>query len=237
MAPQGRRNHMEDHFWRIIDQWGADGLALLRSKDPAASLRLNRERLAIFIMSFVFRNPRAIAAFEKAAKEHVTSGCLKSNYKAYRRPHEPETFEEFLVELEEPGLSEFGAHLLKSQVLHKKIRAQLLTMNWQVATMSRSLPILTSDAPLITYKGLKQEDGMWILPLSPNEFFVAFNPGNRDMMREIAVNVQSGVFIESMNKYVVQHRIEYVYGSDASQLDFVRRHWSDLVTEEPWATG
>src|SRR5260370_19368093 len=64
MAPPGRQNFMEDVFWKTIDQWGADGLALLRTNDPSAAARINRDRLATFIMSFEFRNPRKFAELE-----------------------------------------------------------------------------------------------------------------------------------------------------------------------------
>ena len=60
---------MEDVFWKTIDQWGADGLALLRSNDPAAPAKINRDRLATFIMSFEFRNPRKIAQLEAERKK------------------------------------------------------------------------------------------------------------------------------------------------------------------------
>jgi len=44
---------MEEVFWKAIDQWGADGLELLRSSDPTAAAKIDRDRLATFIMSFL----------------------------------------------------------------------------------------------------------------------------------------------------------------------------------------
>ena len=113
---------MEDVFWKKIDQWGADGLELLRKNDPAAAQKLNRERLAIFVMSFLFRNPRKIAELESEARRHVLEGCLKDDYAANRRPYEPDTFEEFVEGLNQPGLTEYGAQLLRSLVYNKVIR-------------------------------------------------------------------------------------------------------------------
>jgi len=46
MAPPGEQNMMEEVFWKRIDQWGADGLALLRTKDPAAAARINKACLS-----------------------------------------------------------------------------------------------------------------------------------------------------------------------------------------------
>jgi hypothetical protein len=67
---------------------------------------------------------------------------------------------------------------------------------------------------------------MLILPLSPKEFFVAFNHGRIDMTKAIEANIQAGIFVEAINRYVVQNKIEFVYGSDDSQKPFVARYWA-----------
>ena len=113
MAPPGEQNMMEDMFWKQIDQWGADGLALLRSNDPAAAARMNKDRLATFVMSFLFRNPNMVKYFNARAKESVLNGCLKDDYAKYRKPHEPASFEEFKVALEQPGMTELAARSLR----------------------------------------------------------------------------------------------------------------------------
>jgi hypothetical protein len=148
MAPSGQQNVMEDGFWRVVDQWGADGLALLRSTAPDAAMKLNKERLIIFIMSLLWRNPIELARIDAEAKRHVTSGVLTQDYGAHRRSHEPATFDEFEAMLEQPGLTEYGAQLLRSFVLNEPIRTQLLSMNWQVVTVPGDQPILTSDVPV-----------------------------------------------------------------------------------------
>jgi hypothetical protein len=233
MAPPGKQNFMEDVFWKRIDQWGADELVLLRTNDPAAAARIKKDRLAIFVMSFLFRNPNKVKYFNAWAKESVLSGCLKDDYGQHRRPHEPASFEEFKVALDQPGMTELAAQCLRYQVLNKAIREQLLKMEWQVVTVpTTSDPILTSDVPIIINGGLKDDDGCLILPLSTNEFFVAYNLGKIDMKEEISKSVATGRFVRSMNKYVVEHRIDYVYGIDDSLMEFVARHWG--VSEEPY---
>jgi hypothetical protein len=225
MAPPERRNIMEDGFWKQIDQWGADELASLRSSNDARRAEVDRERLAIFVMSFLFRNPRKIAEFEAQAKAHSTSDSIKANYAKYRRQHEPETFEEFVRQLEQPGLTELGAQVLRHAVLNQAIRAHLLTMEWRVVRVSGGVSLLTSDVPIITFKGAKDPDGLIILPLSPSEFFVAFNNGPIDMQASIDENIRTGVFIEAMNKFVVRNKIEFVYGADDTAKHFVEQYW------------
>ena len=226
MAPPDEQNFMEDVFWKEIDQWGADGLALLRSADPAAPSKVNKVRLATFVMSFLFRNPNMVRYFNARAIETVLNGCLKDDYAANRMAHEPVTFEEFKVALEQPGMTELAAKTLRAQVLNREIISQLLTMAWAVVTVPpTSDPILTSDVPIIVFKGLRDDDGLLILPLSTNEFFVAHNNGWIDMKHRIDESVATGRFVRSMNKYVVEHRIDYVYGVDTSLMDFVARYW------------
>jgi len=233
MAPPGKQNFMEDVFWKRIDQWGADGLALLRSTDPAAPSKINKGRLATFVMSFLFRNPNTVKRFNDWAKEASLNGCLKDDYAAHRLMHEPATFEEFKVALQQPGMTELAARALRALVLNDEIRAQLLTMEWQVATVPpTSDPILTSDVPIIVFRGLKEDEGCLILPLSTNEFFVAYNLGKIDMKKKIGDAVATGDFVRSMNKYVVEHRIDYVYGVDDSLMEFVARYWG--VSEAPY---
>lgn len=233
MAPPAKQNFMEDVFWRRIDQWGADGLALLRSADPKAASKINRQRLAIFIMSFLFRNPTMVGQFNAWARNVVLNGPLQSDYDKLRRAHEPATFEEFREALHQPGMTELAANALCTQVTNNQTCGQLLAMEWQVVTVPpTSDPVLTSDVPVIVYRGLKHEDGCLVFPLSTNEFFVAYNLGTVDMKKEISEAVATGEFVRGINKYVVEHRIEYVYGVDNSLRDFVAKHWA--VSEAPF---
>jgi Protein of unknown function (DUF4238) len=233
MAPPGQQNFMEDVFWKRIDQWGADGLALLRTNDPSAAAKINKDRLATFIMSFLFRNPNMVNCFNSWAKSYVLNGCLKEDYGKYRKPHEPDTFEEFKAALEQPGMTELAAECLRAQVENNAVRAEILRMEWQLVTLpTGSDPILTSDVPLIVHRGLRDDDGCLILPLSTNEFFVAYNFGKIDMKKEISESVATGRFVRAMNKYVIEHRIDYVYGLDDSLMAFVAGHWG--ISEAPY---
>ena len=233
MAPPGEQNMMEDRFWKLIDQWGADGLALLRSNDPAAAARLDKDHLATFINSFLFRNPNMVEYFNVYAKKHVLKACQQHGYAKYRQPHEPATFEEFQAALDQPGMTEFAAQWLRYQIGNKALRDQLLTMEWQVVTAPpTNHSILTSDVPVIINSGLKNDDGCLILPLSANEFFVAYNLGGIDMKKVIGEAVADGSFIHAMNKYVIEHRIGWVYGRDDSLMAFVAEHWG--VSQAPY---
>ena len=168
MAPPDQQNMMEDKFWKRIDQWGADGLALLWSNDPAAAAKMNKVGWTKFIMSLLFRNPNGVKNFNTWATGSVLNGCLKDDYAKYRLPHEPASFDKFQDALEQPGMTELAARSLRYMVENEEICRAILDMEWQVVTVPpTSDPILTSDVPLIINGALKDDDGCLILPLSP----------------------------------------------------------------------
>jgi hypothetical protein len=109
------------------------------------------------------------------------------------------------------------------------LREQLLKMEWQVVDVANSVSILTSDVPLIQHKGLRDDDGMLILPLSPTEFFVAYNYGKIDMKAWIDSSIREGTFVPGINRSVILQKIDYVYADDDSQKDFIAAHWPQSV--------
>ena len=61
---------------------------------------------------------------------------------------------------------------------------------------------------------------------------MAYNLGKIDMKKAISESVATGRFVRSMNKYVVEHRIDYVYGVDDSLMAFVAQYWG--ISEAPY---
>jgi hypothetical protein len=52
------------------------------------------------------------------------------------------------------------------------------------------------------------------------------------MKTKISNSVATGQFVRAMNKYVIEHRIDHVYGIDDGLVTFVARHWG--VSEAPY---
>jgi hypothetical protein len=98
-------------------------------------------------------------------------------------------------------------------------------MEWQVVNVTNSVPIITSDVPLIRYKGLRDDDGLLILPLSPKEFFVAYNRGKIDTRAWIDTSIRERTFVEGINQYLMERKIDYVDADEDSQKDFIAAHW------------
>jgi len=88
-------------------------------------------------------------------------------------------------------------------------------MDWQVVDIENPrADLLTSDSPVIRFKGLKDPDGLLILPLGTRRFFVAYNGSPLDMRSEIDRAIVHGHFMESMNDYVVQSAIRFACGAN-----------------------
>lgn len=223
IAPEGQTQTLEDQFWRTIDQWGADALAALEATDAAAVDRLDKTRWAIFLLSLALRNPEEVTAINRAAEHHFSTGFAEfgERYAELRHEHEPDTFDEFLRQFSEPGLSGYGAEIVRALSTNKAIVGQLLAMEWQVVTVANApMPLLTSDRPIVRYRGLKHDDGLLMLPLGQAEFFVAYNHGSA-IRQAIEDDIVFGRFIEDLNREVVRNAIRFVYGSDGDRLDFV----------------
>jgi hypothetical protein len=226
-APVADRNMLEDKFWRMIDQWGADALAILESTDPASVDQLSRQRWAVFLLALMFRDPASIAKINRAARDHYQTGFTEfaPQYTELRQDYEPGTFEEFIATFDQPGLSEFGALIVRSFAMNKPIRDQLLSMAWQVVDIDNPrVDLMTSDCPVIRFNGLKDPDGLIMLPLGPRSFFVAYNPAPRDMRAEIHHSIVHGRFMEAMNDYVVQSAIRFAYGVDEQGRGVAERY-------------
>jgi hypothetical protein len=115
--------------------------------------------------------------------------------------------------------------MLRTAVTLPALRAQLMIMEWQVVELTNSVPVVTSDVPLIRYKGLVDDDGMMILPLSPRELFVAYNLRKIDMKAWIDASIRERRLVEGINQYAIEQTIDCVYADDDSQRDFIARHW------------
>ncbi|WP_454884905.1 DUF4238 domain-containing protein [Sphingomonas oryzagri] len=216
-APEPDRNMLEDRLWRTIDQWGADALAILESTDPRNVDRLARDRWAVFLLALIFRDPASIAKINLSARQHYETDFadFAPRYDELRLSHEPETFEDFIAAFDCPGMSEFGGLILRSFALNKAIREQLLSMDWHVVDVANPrVDLMTSDSPVIRFKGLKDPDGLLMLPLGPRRFFVAHNGSPLNMRAEIDRSIVEGHFIESMNKYLVHSAIRFAYGAN-----------------------
>ena len=209
----------------------------MESNDPADVDRFARDRWAVFLLALIFRDPASIARINLSARHHYEMDFSEfaPRYDELRQEHEPATFEEFIAAFDRPGLSEFGGLILQSFAFNKPIREQLLAMDWQVVDVDDPrVELMTSDSPVIRFKGLKDPDGLLMLPLGPRRFFVAYNGSPLEMRSEIDRSIVEGHFLESMNDYVVQSAIRFAYGASAEGRlvaeRFLRRPSDPVIT-------
>ena len=92
-------SHLERRFFLQTDNDAAEALSLFET-DPKAPLnRRVRSGWTRFVISLIHRAPEEVAIFTGQVIEHLAYAekNFEENYSSLRRPDEPETFAEFLL--------------------------------------------------------------------------------------------------------------------------------------------
>jgi hypothetical protein len=227
-SPTDFHDDLEDTYFQEIDQKGCDALDLMQSKAPDAIIKLKAQRhdWERYVLSLYNRHPRQIAYIVgEVINWHLTEfKALRENYVAMRLPDEPATWDEFVAYLSAGKMTPMGAEILKSFIDNKEIFEQFDAMDSGLFEVKTGRKFLTSDHPVIRYKGLKEPDGFIAVPVSPTVVWIAYN--GPMMHQALVAALNDGVLIDEMNAYVVSHCIKYVYASDGDQVAFVDQHWS-----------
>ena len=94
--------------------------------------------------------------------------------------------------------------------------------------------LLTSDRPLVRPMGFDSAQAYLAMPLSPRKLWLA---AHTDYYKRGLKNVDQNAVVREINRAVVSQAREFVWGTDASQLSFVKKHMATvpehvLVTAE-----
>jgi hypothetical protein len=219
--PRETAQLIETKFFKVTDQFANDALNILLHSvisEMSADIRSGWSR---FVLSLIHRNPEKIAWI----KDEVQRGLdvrfqeVRDNYENFRRPSDPQTFDEYITLNGANSQAKAFAMLLQSMVDSENVGAYLNGMRWNVLTIERPPhPLLTSDRPVITSNGIKYDDSYIIVPLSPTALFVAVNTLQQEQrIRSMPVTD----FVQKVNDVVCTQAQQYVYGTDDRQLRFV----------------
>jgi hypothetical protein len=186
-----------------------------------------------FLLSLRFRNPEAVAALKNQmlALSLGAIEAFKERYQEVRLPTDPPTFEAYEARME-PGAPYVAAFQLFQQIIdNPDMGRAVFDMDWNCLALLSTLPLLTSDRPLVMPHGLSA--GL-ILPLNPTNLFIAGPGGN--LYRELASTNPTKV-AKAINRWVVRQARKFVWGVDAAQKPFIEKWMSDLpdleiITEE-----
>jgi Protein of unknown function (DUF4238) len=236
-VPQQYAQHVEKNFMSPLDSAAAGALAKILSGDRTPWTGDERTAWTTFVLSLLFRNPENV----NIIRDHITTmwqegmKALQVDYAARRRPDDPNTFEDY-VALTNPAAPQIGAsNLLMEAISNERAGPTIFNMHWTRHNLGRSrIKLITSDRPIHMPFGLSDRRAYIALPVSPTLLFLAAH--DNGLATSIARQEQTGV-AKLLNKVVVSQARQYVWATDSSQLEFVRRHLSTapdrtIITEK-----
>jgi hypothetical protein len=175
-----------------------------------------------FILSLFLRNPENVTII----KDHIrdlwehSKAALEANYAGL--PTYPETFDGYMA-LTNPAAAEIAAsNLLMKTIANERLGQPIFGMHWTRHDLKNSkFQLLTSDRPFIMPLGLGDPRAYIALPVSPTVLFVAAH--DPAFARSLA-GLKQTELVWVLNKEVVSQARKFVWATDDSQLEFVRRH-------------
>jgi Protein of unknown function (DUF4238) len=236
-VPAELAQHVETNFMSKIDNDAARALQKIVTGDGTPWAGDERNGWTTYLLSLFFRNPENVAVI----KDHIRAAwdegmrALEADYASRRRPTDPDTFEGY-VALTNPAAPEIGAsNFLMETISNERLGPAIFDMHWSRHDLRRSkFPLLTSDRPLVMPLGLGDPQAYVALAASPSVLFVAA----RDQgFAGFIAGWKHTDLVKVLNKTVVSQARKFVWATDDSQLEFIRRNISaapdrPILTEE-----
>jgi Protein of unknown function (DUF4238) len=216
--------HVEKNFMSPLDNDAARALQKILSGEGTEWSGAERTAWSTFILSLLFRNPENVTII----KDHIRQlweqamSALEADYAARRLPTAPETFDGY-VALINPAAAEIGASdFLMKTIANERVGPTIFDMHWTRHVLKNSkFQLLTSDRPIIMPWGLGDPRACIVLPVSPTVVFVAAHDSG--FAGRLAGRKHTEL-AKMFNKAVVCQARKFVWATDDSQLEFVRRY-------------
>jgi len=216
--------HVEKNFMSPLDNDAARALQKILSGDGTEWSSAEGTAWTTFILSLFYRNPENVTII----KDHIrdlreqAKAALEANYAERRLPTYPETLDGYMA-LTNPAAAEIGAsNILMKAIANPRVGPKILHMHWTRHVLNNSkFQLLTSDRPIIMPWGLGDPRAYIALPVSPTVLFVAAH--DPAFARSLA-GLKQTELVWVLNSEVVCQARKFVWATDDSQLEFVRRH-------------
>ena len=216
--------HVEKNFMSPLDNDAARALQKILSGDGTEWSSAEGTAWTTFILSLFYRNPENVTIIKDHIRdlwEHAKT-ALEANYAERRLPTYPETLDGYMA-LTNPAAAEIGAsNILMKAIANPRVGPKILHMHWTRHVLNNSkFQLLTSDRPIIMPWGLGDPRAYIALPVSPTVLFVAAH--DPAFARSLA-GLKQTELVWVLNSEVVCQARKFVWATDDSQLEFVRRH-------------
>jgi hypothetical protein len=226
---------IEREFLKITDNGAARVLQMFKLGKEIAWTSDTRSAWSRFIVSLMIRNPEYVGrvAAEVAGFFDPKSNELNEKYRAIRRPEDPETYEEYIALTGHPA-GRASAMAMQRIIDRPLMGGHLNQMRWSVVTFrNEKHTLLTSDRPIIMTNGMAKPDNHLAIPIGPRMLFVATNTAE---MEHTIRNMNPRQLMEQVNNRAASQARKYVWGSDDTQLRFVRNRFGRMEPSTPLET-
>jgi hypothetical protein len=222
---QAEEHHLEENFFKPVDTAANLALQKMLAWDKAPWTSEMRSAWTRYLLSLRFRNPDTV----KDLKTHMLNiwstaqESIKKDFAKWRRPDDPLTWEEF-DKLLNPAAPHVGATDMMIRIVdNDRIGPTIFGMHWSIHKLVDSkVRLLMSDRPLNWPAGLASPKAYIALAISPDTVFLASNDPEMQSWAKSQPHTQ---LAKGLNKSVVTQAREYIWGTDDSQIEFVRKHF------------
>lgn len=229
--PADDKEQLEEAFFSPLDNKAA--LVLNRVEagwgngDQSEWTAEDRTAWSRFVMSMMFRNPEELEAAKAMFAEDwrtVTPEVRRAFEEAGDFPGKPATVEEFLQAQPDTSVRSDALRIMRRSMLDNRAVGQRLNdARWRFLELPKSdLELLTSDRPVMSTNGLGRDRAYLTMPVGPRRLFVASQ--SAEVLDRVCGTKQTEL-VRRTNKTTVTAACRYVYGSDKSQAEFVRRNF------------
>jgi len=224
-VPADKAQHLETNFFTPLDTEASVALERMLAMDPTPWSVELRHAWTRYLLSLMFRDPATVAIVKEHSEAMWREGLavLEADYPARRRPTDPEDFAGFLA-LTDPAAPQIGAtNFMMTIINNDRVGPDVADMHWSILRPTKSaVPLLLSDRPLIRPYGLGDPHGFIMTPIGPDALFLASNDPDAGLK---AAAMDQTWLVNEVNLAVVGQAVEFVWGSDDRQLEFVREHF------------
>lgn len=191
---------------------------------PRAITDKQRYYWARFLYSVTFRTPEHISDLQRRYEEEVPKYLeeYRSKYRAMRGPTDPATFDEFVEKFLANSRNLSGLNVMPHLANSERVLGKIALMKFRTIAVNQfaGRSFLTSDRPIVMTNGLTLPHAHIVLPLSPDVVFIA---DNNDAAYDHLSSMSQDRLVRAINEKVTEQSHEYVYGKDASQLEFIAK--------------
>ncbi len=222
-VPEDVSQRLETAFMSPLDDGAAKELQAILSGDSAPRSAAQRSSWTRFVISLLFRHSEGV----RVLKDHMQEMYAEAA-KAIEPAHPGM---KFIIHPAAPAID--ASNMLADIIDNDRVGPTIFGMKWCVVNVPDAKHrLLTSDRPVVMPIGLDDAQAYIALPISPTKVFVA---AYDDRFKRGLPDVNQNTIVKVMNRAVVAQGREYVWGTDNSQLEFVKKHFG-TAPERPLIT-